>query len=94
MEKRVGFIGLGIMGMPMACILIKAGFEVVVYNCTASEAEQMVSEGAKKADLPKDSPLLETSRQSTSISWLPEALNNRSKTARPIPSLDRARARI
>jgi 3-hydroxyisobutyrate dehydrogenase-like beta-hydroxyacid dehydrogenase len=37
MEKRVGFIGLGIMGMPMACNLIKAGFEVVVYNHTTSK---------------------------------------------------------
>jgi len=54
MEKRVGFIGLGIMGMPMARNLIKAGFEVVVYNRTASKAEQMVSEGAKKTDSPKD----------------------------------------
>jgi len=37
------------MGRPMARNLIKAGFEVIVYNRTASKAEQMVSEGAKKA---------------------------------------------
>jgi len=54
MEKKVGFIGLGIMGMPMARNLIKAGFEVVVYNRTTSKAEQMASEGAKKADSPKE----------------------------------------
>ena len=54
MEKKIGFIGLGIMGMPMARNLIKAGFEVVVYNRTTSKAEQMVSEGAKKADSPKE----------------------------------------
>jgi len=54
MEKRVGFIGLGIMGMPMAYNLIKAGFEVVVYNRTVSKAEQMVSGGAKKADSPRE----------------------------------------
>ncbi len=54
MEKRIGFIGLGIMGMPMAHNLIKAGFEVVVYNRTTSKAEQMVSEGAKKADSPRE----------------------------------------
>lgn len=54
MEKKVGFIGLGIMGMPMAHNLIKAGFEVVVYNRTTSKAEQMVSEGAKKADSPRE----------------------------------------
>jgi len=53
-EKRVGFIGLGIMGMPMAYNLIKAGFEVVVYNRTISKAEQMVSKGAKKADSPRE----------------------------------------
>ncbi|GAI93767.1 unnamed protein product, partial [marine sediment metagenome] len=54
MEKRVGFIGLGIMGMPMARNLIKAGLEVVVHDRTISKVEQMVSEGAKKADSPKE----------------------------------------
>ncbi|MBA7710062.1 2-hydroxy-3-oxopropionate reductase [subsurface metagenome] len=54
MDKKVGFIGLGIMGMPMAHNLIKAGFEVIVYNRTTSKAEQMVSKGAKKADSPKE----------------------------------------
>ena len=54
MENRVGFIGLGIMGMPMARNLIKAGFEVTVYNRTASKADEMVSEGAKKDSSPKE----------------------------------------
>jgi len=54
MENKVGFIGLGIMGMPMARNLIKAGFEVVIYNRTASKADKMVSEGAKKAGSPGD----------------------------------------
>ena len=54
MDKKIGFIGLGIMGMPMAHNLIKAGFEVIVYNRTTSKAEQMVSKGAKKADSPKE----------------------------------------
>ena len=49
MEKRVGFIGLGIMGMPMAHNLIKAGFDVAVYDCIMSKVEQMVSQGAQKA---------------------------------------------
>ena len=31
---KVGFIGLGIMGKPMALNLVKAGFELVVYNRT------------------------------------------------------------
>ncbi len=54
MEKRVGLIGLGIMGMPMARNLIRAGFEVAVHNRTASKAEQMAAEGAKKADSPRE----------------------------------------
>jgi 3-hydroxyisobutyrate dehydrogenase len=49
MEKPVGFIGLGIMGAPMARNLIKAGFEVVVFNRTASKAGLLVAEGATKA---------------------------------------------
>lgn len=53
MLGKVGFIGLGIMGMPMARNLFKAGFEVVVYNRTKSKAEQLTKEGAKKADSPR-----------------------------------------
>ncbi|MBL7055384.1 2-hydroxy-3-oxopropionate reductase [Candidatus Woesearchaeota archaeon] len=37
--KKIGFIGLGIMGRPMALNLIKAGFSVTVYNRTKSKAE-------------------------------------------------------
>jgi len=54
MDKRVGFIGLGIMGKPMALNLLKAGFEVTVYNRTAAKARQMVSQGAKKANSPRE----------------------------------------
>jgi 3-hydroxyisobutyrate dehydrogenase len=54
MEKRVGFIGLGIMGIPMVRNLIKAGFEVTVHNRTASKAAQMVAEGATEAISPKE----------------------------------------
>ncbi|MFC1899080.1 2-hydroxy-3-oxopropionate reductase [Chloroflexota bacterium] len=49
MDKKVGFIGLGIMGMPMARNLMKAGFDVTVFNRTTSKADTVVAEGAKKA---------------------------------------------
>ena len=52
MSEKVGFIGLGIMGMPMARNLLKAGFAVVAYNRTATKAEQLVKEGAGKANSP------------------------------------------
>jgi 3-hydroxyisobutyrate dehydrogenase len=54
MDKNVGIIGLGIMGMPMARNLIKAGFEVTAYNRTASRVEKIAAEGAVKADSPKE----------------------------------------
>ena len=54
MDKQIGFIGLGIMGKPMALNLIKAGFDVTVYNRTASKAEQLVSQGSKKAGSPAE----------------------------------------
>jgi len=54
MDKKIGFIGLGIMGMPMIRNLMKAGFAVTVYNRTKSKAEQMVTEGAMKSDSPKE----------------------------------------
>ena len=54
MDRNIGFIGLGIMGKPMALNLIKAGFDVTVYNRTASKAEPVVSQGAKKANSPRE----------------------------------------
>ena len=54
MVKRVGFIGLGIMGMPMVNNLIRAGFEVAVYNRTVSKAERLAAERVKIVDSPRD----------------------------------------
>ena len=49
-EQPIGFIGLGIMGMPMARNLLKAGYPVVAYNRTSSKAEALDTEsnGAAK----------------------------------------------
>ncbi len=54
MDKRVGFIGLGTMGMPMARNLIKAGFSVTVYNRTTAKAATLVAEGATRANSPAE----------------------------------------
>src|SRR5205809_5406300 len=48
--KKVGLIGLGIMGQPMVRNLIKAGFEVTVYSRTQEKVRSMASEGAKAAN--------------------------------------------
>lgn len=47
---RVGFIGLGRMGIGMASTLLKAGHQVTVYNRTRSRAEPLAAEGAKVAE--------------------------------------------
>ena len=49
---KIAVIGLGTMGEPMAANLIKAGFEVVVYNRTASRADRVQRLGATRADTP------------------------------------------
>jgi 3-hydroxyisobutyrate dehydrogenase len=52
--KKVGFIGLGVMGMPMSKNLIKAGFSLVVWNRTASKMKEVVALGAIPARSPKE----------------------------------------
>jgi 2-hydroxy-3-oxopropionate reductase len=52
MADTVGFIGLGIMGKPMAENLIEAGYDVVAYNRTREKAEQL--DGAAVAETPKE----------------------------------------
>src|SRR3712207_2656253 len=52
MPERVGFIGLGIMGRGMARNLLKAGFELRVWNRTASRMDQVAKDGA----IPTGSP--------------------------------------
>ena len=52
--RRVGFLGLGIMGAPMAGRLVAAGFEVAVWNRTATRAEPLVAAGARRAADPAE----------------------------------------
>jgi 2-hydroxy-3-oxopropionate reductase len=54
MADTVGFIGLGIMGKPMAKNLIEAGYDLAVYNRTREKAEELASEGATVAGSPKE----------------------------------------
>lgn len=53
--RKVGFIGIGIMGLPMARNLMQSGFELTVYNRTASRCDSLVAEGAKIARSPRES---------------------------------------
>jgi 3-hydroxyisobutyrate dehydrogenase-like beta-hydroxyacid dehydrogenase len=49
---KVGFIGLGRMGSPMAANLLAAGHELTVYNRTHSKAEPLLKRGAHFAETP------------------------------------------
>ena len=50
--KKIGFIGLGIMGAAMADHLMDAGYELSVYNRTRSKADALVTRGAKYCESP------------------------------------------
>ena len=52
MEKKVGFIGLGIMGLPMARNLMSGGYGLTVYNRTANRSADMEEAGATIAESP------------------------------------------
>jgi 2-hydroxy-3-oxopropionate reductase len=54
MGEKVGFIGLGIMGMPMAKNLQKAGYETIVYDIFEKAVEEMVALGSQAAATPKE----------------------------------------
>ncbi len=54
MSEKIGFIGLGRLGLPMATNLLQAGYDLLVYNRTASKAEPLVALGAQLVGRPAD----------------------------------------
>ena len=54
MAYTVGFIGLGIMGRPMAKNLMEAGYDLVVHNRSPEKAEELANEGATAAGGPRE----------------------------------------
>ncbi|GHG80416.1 oxidoreductase [Pseudodonghicola xiamenensis] len=51
---RLGYLGTGLMGEPMVMNLLKAGYEVTVWNRTASKCDAAVAAGARRAESPAD----------------------------------------
>ncbi|HEX9795945.1 MAG TPA: NAD(P)-dependent oxidoreductase [Anaerolineales bacterium] len=49
---KVGFIGLGLMGAPMAANIARAGYPLTVYNRSADKAKPLLALGASLADTP------------------------------------------
>src|SRR5262245_22803130 len=52
-QPKIGFIGLGIMGKPMARSLMKAGYDLVVHNRSRAKVDELVKEGAAAGASPK-----------------------------------------
>ncbi len=52
--KKIGFIGLGIMGKPMAQNLLKAGYELAVFDMVPERIEELVKAGARRGSSSKD----------------------------------------
>jgi 2-hydroxy-3-oxopropionate reductase len=62
MSETIGFIGLGLMGKPMALNLLKAGFPLVAHSRSAPPVDEVVRAGATRASSPAD-----VARQATRI---------------------------
>jgi 2-hydroxy-3-oxopropionate reductase len=62
MSERIGFIGLGVMGRPMARNLLARGFSVVVHSRSRGPVDELVAAGAQAATTPAD-----VARQSTIV---------------------------
>ena len=54
MSERIGFVGLGIMGRPMALNVLKAGFPLTVWNRTTSKMKPLTDAGAEPSTSPAD----------------------------------------
>src|SRR5919109_2100156 len=54
MSTTIGFIGLGIMGKPMARNLMKAGYQLVAYNRSPGPVKELAAEGARAASNPRE----------------------------------------
>lgn len=71
MAERIGFIGLGIMGRPMARHLINAGYELVVHNRSRGSVEELVGESSQATAT--DSPRAVAEQASIVITMLPDS---------------------
>ena len=68
-EETIGFIGLGIMGRPMALNLLHAGYPLVVHNRTREKEQEIAAQGAESAASPREV----TERSQLVITMLPDS---------------------
>ena len=78
MSETVGFIGLGVMGDPMASNLVEAGHELVVHNRSPEPVEELVEAGAEAASSPREV----AERADVVITMLPDSPGRRGRRVR------------
>ena len=71
-KESIGFIGLGIMGKPMARNLLKAGYSLTVYDIVGEAVEELVTEGAKGASSSREV----AEKNSKIITMLPDSADS------------------
>ena len=84
--QTIGFIGLGIMGRPMARNLLKGGFRVIAHSRTRSKVDDLVQAGAQAAVSPRDV----ASRCDVVITMVPDTPDVRSVMLGPDGVIDGA----
>jgi 2-hydroxy-3-oxopropionate reductase len=72
MAEKIGFVGLGIMGKPMARNLMQAGYELTVYDIVGEPVEELATEGATPASSARDA----TSGNAKTITMLPDSADS------------------
>ena len=88
MADRTGFIGLGIMGKPMARNLLKAGYSLTVYDIVAEAMETLVVDGARGAASSKEV----AANTDRIITMLPDSADSEEAILGPGGVLEGARA--
>lgn len=84
---KIGFIGLGIMGKPMALNLLKAGHELTTYDIVVERMDELVKAGARKGSSSKDV----AGKSELVITMLPNSPHVREVVLGPNGVLDGAR---
>ena len=88
MVEQIGFIGLGIMGKPMARNLMTAGYEVTVYDIVGEAVEELATDGAKTASSSEEV----ASVTDTIITMLPDSADSEKVILGPGGVLEGARS--
>ena len=71
-DKKVGFVGLGIMGKPMARNLMKAGYSLSVYDIAPARVQELATKGARAASSGKEA----TAGSSAVITMVPDSADS------------------